>query len=378
MRATELSPRRRIAFLTWRDTDHPDGGGSEVYVESVARGLVGRGHHVTILCAEHGDAPRDQVIEGVRVRRRGGRLTVYLHGLLFLLSREGRRQDLVVDVINGLPFAAPLVRRRGLVALVHHVHREQWRIIYPGRWGRLGWFCESRITPRLYRRVPHITVSEASRADLHALGVSPELVTLIHNGTPPSFATPVPLAATPRLCVLSRLVPHKRVEDAVDVLAALARDVPGIELDIIGDGWWAQRVQARVDELGVSEGVTMHGHVDEPTKAALLDAAWLMLLPSVKEGWGIAILEAASHRTPTIAYQDAGGVNESIRDGQTGVLVRDVEEMTASARSLLTNPDRLARMGERAQENARLYTWDEAVQEFERMLEKFGAVTDRM
>ena len=136
----------RVLFLSWRDTTHPDGGGSEVYVEEVARGLAGRGHDVTVLCASYDGAPRESVVDGVRIRRRGGRLTVYLHGLLFLLSRR-RHDDLVVDVINGIPFGSPLVRRRGVVALVHHVHREQWRIIYPGLWGRVGWFVESRLTP---------------------------------------------------------------------------------------------------------------------------------------------------------------------------------------------------------------------------------------
>ncbi len=43
----------RIAFLTWRDTPHPDGGGSEVFVESVGRELVAMGHEVTLVCARH-------------------------------------------------------------------------------------------------------------------------------------------------------------------------------------------------------------------------------------------------------------------------------------------------------------------------------------
>ena len=151
----------RVTFLTWRDTGHPDGGGSEVYVEEIARRLVARGHEVTVLCARTRGPARSRE-HGVRFLRRGGRLTVYLHGLLHLLSPTGRRQDVVVEVINGLPFGARLVRRRGLVALVHHLHRDQWRMIYPGLGGRLGWFVESRVTPRLYRDVPHVTVSEAT------------------------------------------------------------------------------------------------------------------------------------------------------------------------------------------------------------------------
>ena len=121
----------RVAFLSWRDTTHPDGGGSEVFVESVGRELALRGHAVTLVCARHPGAARRETRDGVRLRRLGGRLTVYLWGLAWLV-RHRRDVDVVVDVVNGLPFASPLVRRHGVVALVHHVHAEQWRIIYPG------------------------------------------------------------------------------------------------------------------------------------------------------------------------------------------------------------------------------------------------------
>lgn len=151
----------RIVFLTWRDTTHPDGGGSEVFVESVGRELVERGHEVTVLCARHAGAARREVLDGVRLRRLGGRLTVYLWGLAWLV-RHRRDVDVVVDVVNGLPFASPLVRRHGVVALVHHVHAEQWRIIYPGLAGRIGWFVESRVVPLLYCGRPFLTVSDSS------------------------------------------------------------------------------------------------------------------------------------------------------------------------------------------------------------------------
>ena len=53
--------------------------------------------------------------------------------------------------------------------------------------------------------------------------------------------------------------------------------------------------------------VSLLGFVDEDTKHAELAAAWLALAPSVKEGWGLCVVEAASHGVPTIAYHDAGG-----------------------------------------------------------------------
>src|ERR671936_2742267 len=116
-----------VLFLNWRDTSNPEGGGSEVYVERVAAGLAGRGHPVTLFCAAHPGAPADERVGDVRVVRRGGRLTVYLHA--WWAHHTGRlgRHEVVVDVQNGLPFLSVLWCRRPVVVLVHHVHREQWR-----------------------------------------------------------------------------------------------------------------------------------------------------------------------------------------------------------------------------------------------------------
>ncbi|WP_284285184.1 glycosyltransferase [Arsenicicoccus piscis] len=47
----------RIAFLSWRDLTHPEGGGAERYAQTVCAGLAARGHDVTLLCADHGRAP---------------------------------------------------------------------------------------------------------------------------------------------------------------------------------------------------------------------------------------------------------------------------------------------------------------------------------
>ncbi|SHF59277.1 Glycosyltransferase involved in cell wall bisynthesis [Jatrophihabitans endophyticus] len=358
--------RRRICLLMWRDTDHPDGGGSEVYVEHMARWLAARGHDVTVVCAAHAAAPADELRDGVRFRRRGGRLTVYLHGLAYLLGR-GRRTDVVVDVANGVPFFTPLVRRRGLRTLVHHVHREQWQIIFPGLRGSIGWWIESRVAPVVYRRVPYMTVSEASRADLGRLGVAPERIRIVHNG----IDVPHPSAlrarsATPRVCVLGRLVPHKQVEHALETVASLRHAIPDLRLDVVGDGWWSAPLRDAAERAGVDDLVTFHGHVSDRERDALLDSAWLLLVPSVKEGWGIVIMEAAARGVPALAYAHAGGVTEAIVDGETGVLVADRPALTAETARLLTDTEARLAMGKAARERAQDFGWTASCAAFER------------
>jgi len=360
---------RRVVFLVWRDTAHPDGGGSEVYVEHMARWLASRGHSVTIQCAAHPNAPADEVRDGVRFRRRGGRLTVYLHGLAYLLSPAGRHADVVVDVHNGLPFASPLVRRGPVRVLVHHVHREQWQIIYPGLRGRVGWWLESRFAPFVYRRRPYLTVSQSSRADLISLGVAADRIDVICNGIDvPHPSRQLPRSATPRLVVLGRLVPHKQVEHALESVATLASSLPEVRLDVIGDGWWHPQLTEHAVRLGVADRVTFHGQVSDAERDRLLDEAWLMLVPSVKEGWGIAIMEAAARAVPAIGYRSAGGVTESIQDGETGLLVDTRAELTERARELLTDTEARLAMGKRARERAGQFDWQSSAARFEQLI----------
>jgi glycosyltransferase involved in cell wall biosynthesis len=350
-----MSGNQRVAILTWRDTTHPDGGGSELFVERVARELVRRGHQVTVVCARHPGAARRERVDGVEIVRAGGRLTVYPRGLAWVLRRR-RHVDVVVDVINGLPFAAPLLRRRGLVALVHHLHEEQWHLIYPGLWGRIGWFVESRVVPRLYRRVPVLTVSEASRRDLVRVGFPADAVRVAHNGVDREPVA-VPESVTPRLVVLARLVPHKRVEHAFELVERLAVQHPDLHLDVVGEGWWRPELEKDLGARGLGERVTLHGRVPDDERDRLLARAWALVLPSVREGWGIVVLEAAAQGTPAAVYRGAGGVEEAVVDGQTGLVATDLDDLVRQTGRLLTDRELRERLGSQAQARAREFTW---------------------
>jgi glycosyltransferase involved in cell wall biosynthesis len=343
-----------VLFLNWRDRRHPEGGGSEQYVHRVAEGLAAAGLRVRLFCAAHDRAPADEVVAGVQVVRRGGRFGVYPRGLAHVRRHRPR---LVVDVQNGIPFASPLVTRAPVVVLLHHVHREQWPILFGPRLGALGWWVESRFAPWVYRGCRYVTVSAATADELADLGVSPDRITVVHNGVDPGPPVAVPPAAGPRLVTVGRLVPHKRVEHAIDVVARLRAGHPGLTLDVVGEGWWGGRLRAHARERGVDDLVRFHGFVDERTKHELLAGAWLHLCPSVKEGWGLVVTEAAGHGVPTVAYRSAGGLRESVLDGRTGVLVDDLDAMVTAVDRLLTDPRERAGLGAAARHRAGARTW---------------------
>ncbi|TWD83711.1 glycosyltransferase involved in cell wall biosynthesis [Kribbella amoyensis] len=354
-----------VLILNWRDTTNPEGGGSERYVEEVAKGLAVLGWSVTVLCAAYPGSPREANRDEVRYLYRGSKVTVYLRGLLHTWSR---RPDHVIDVQNGLPFFTRLVRRDGVVVLVHHVHQEQWPVVYPGWRGRFGWWLESRVAPRLYRDCRYVTVSSASRDELLDLRVDAARIDVIHNGTDPAPARQLPQASVPTVVCVGRIVPHKQVEHAVDAIGVARRTMPDARLIVVGSGWWEDSLRAYVRECGLEDAVEFRGHVSEDDKHAAYDEAWVLALPSLKEGWGLVVGEAAGHGVPTVAYRSAGGPTESVRDGRTGVLVDDRAEFCATITRLLAEQGERQRLAAGALATAGAFTWAATVRSFDRIL----------
>lgn len=349
----------RVLFLNWRDTRHPEGGGSEVYVENVARSLAAAGHDVTIFCAMYEGAEDRETVDGVHYVRAGSKLSVYPEAVRRLRRREFGHLDAIVDVQNGIPFMSRAVAgATPVVVLVHHVHREQWPVVYDRVRARVGWWIESQVAPRLYRDCTYVAVSDRTASELTELGVHDSRITVIHNGIEQAPGLDVERAEHPHIVVVGRLVPHKRVEHVLRAAAVLRRRHPGLRISVVGDGWWSGRLRRVAQTLGVEDVVTFRGFVDEKTKHEILESAWVLALPSLKEGWGIVVMEAATHGVPAVAYRSAGGVTESIVDGETGLLVEGgVIEFTRALDSLLSDAPMTDRMGAAARERTDQFTW---------------------
>jgi glycosyltransferase involved in cell wall biosynthesis len=368
---------RSVLLLCWRDAGHPQGGGSEAYLQRIGAQLAASGIAVTLRTARYRGAPRHEVVDGVRINRAGGAYSVYVWALLAMAAaRLGLgplrrvRPDVVVDTQNGLPFLARLIYGRRVVLLVHHCHREQWPVAGPVL-GRIGWFVESILSPRLNRHNQYLTVSLPSARDLVALGVNGAQIAVVRNGLDeaPAQSLSGPRAAAPRVVVLSRLVPHKQIEDALEAVAQLLPRIPGLHLDIVGDGWWRERLVDYVRRLGITAAVTFHGHVDDLTKHHVLQFAWVHVLPSRKEGWGLAVVEAAQHGVPTIGYRSSGGLVDSIVDEVTGILVDSHAELVGRLEELLADPVLRDQLGAKAHTRSGEFSWAQSADGMRDVLE---------
>ena len=203
-------------------------------------------------------------------------------------------------------------------------------------------------------------------AELGEHGVDAARVAVVHNGTDPVVPLSPGTSATPMLATVGRLVPHKQVEHAIDVAVALRDEHPGLELHVVGGGWWDDELRAHAERVGAGDTVVFEGHVDEARKHEVYEKAWLHLMPSLKEGWGLVIGEAGVHGTPTIAYASAGGVCESIDDGRSGLLVDDPHGCSPPPAACSPTRAERARLAEGARAMSHSYSWDSAQEPFAR------------
>jgi glycosyltransferase involved in cell wall biosynthesis/O-antigen/teichoic acid export membrane protein len=350
-----MERKLHILVLTDRDWMHPQGGGTGTNLYGQIARWTAWGHRVTVIAGDYpGAEPVQRLGPNLVLHHMGSRRTVFAHAAWAVRRRRvGADADIVVEVINGIAFFTPLWLRRPRVALVHHVHRRMY-VVEHGRIGSLAAFLLETVPLRfLYRATPFLTISEAAKRDLVALGVPADRIHVAYLGVEPVQFRQGERASEPTLLFLGRLKQYKRIEVVLDCLEA----VPEARLEIAGDGNHRPALEAEIERRGLADRVVMHGHVDEDAKTELYARAWVSLTASSAEGWCLTVMEAAACGTPSAALR-VGGLPESIVEGETGVLADSPQELASRVRELLRAPAERDRLGAAAEARARTFTWE--------------------
>lgn len=169
--------------------------------------------------------------------------------------------------------------------------------------------------------------------------------------------------------MLGRLVPHKQIEHALEAAKSLRGTYPNLRVDIVGDGWWSDNLVSEARTLGVDDITEFHGYVSETRKQELLARSGVLAMPSLKEGWGQVIMEAAAFGVPAVGYRSAGGVADAIVHDETGLLVDDsVGAFREGIDRMLSDEHTRNRYGVQAQKRCHEFGWDSTVDQFETLL----------
>ena len=222
-----------------------------------------------------------------------------------------------------------------------------------------------------------VCASSAIREMLAADGVPPERTTVVYEGidvdridrAPPldlhrEFHFPVgcPVAGN-----VAALVPHKGQRHLVDATARLVRDVPDVRVLIVGAGALEGELARQIRRLHLEAHVILTGfRSDVPSLLKGLD---LFVMSSVTEGLGTSVLDAMAAGLPVVGTR-AGGIPESVVDGETGLLAppRDAPGLARAIADLLRDAPRRRAFGDAGRRRAR------AVFSAERMVDETAAV----
>jgi glycosyltransferase involved in cell wall biosynthesis len=367
----------RILVLNWQDLANPHSGGAEIHLHEVFGRLAGRGHRVALLASGWSGAPARAEADGIEIHRAGGRHTYSLAAPAhYRRHLAAEPWDVVVEDLNKVPLFAPLWVKRPLALLVHHLFGATAFREASAPFAAATWLLE-RPLGRLYRGVPTIAVSESTAEDLVDRGLSRADVAVVPNGVDLAFFSPdpaVPRAPRPTFLYLGRLKRYKRVDLAIDAVARLRREGIDATLVVAGRGDDEPRLRERAHAAGARAAVRFEGFVTEARKRELLRTAWATVLASPKEGWGITNVEAAACGTPAVAA-DSPGLRESVRHGETGLLVPygDAAALAAALGRLAADQAEVARLGAGARGFAQAFSWDGAAARVEAHLASVAA-----
>lgn len=309
--ATATRDRCRILLYNWRDVRHPDAGGAEVFTHEVLKRLVDRGHEATLFAAAFDGCDQTTDIDGVEVVRAGGRYTVYGQAMRHYRDVRGDF-DVVIDEVNGPPFLTPTYVDEPVVALIHHVLREEWFYELPFPVDSLSYHLQDWWL-KLYRSVPTVTVSQSTERELRDLGFEDVTVAPEGIGVEPLSAVPAK-PDRPTFLFVGRMARPKRPDHALGAFEHLRDHYPDARLHMVGDGDMLPALRANA-----GDGVRFHGYVSEERKRQLMKESHVLLVPSVREGWGLVVTEANAMGTPAVGY-NVKGLRDSIRNGENGLL----------------------------------------------------------
>lgn len=361
----------RILLVNWQDRENPQAGGAEIHLHEIFGRLASQGHEVSLLCGGWPGCPPRTMLDGIEVVRVGTRNTFRLVARRGYKEHfAGRPVDVLVEDINKMPLHTPRWGDTPVVAVVPHLFGSTVFRELPLPLATAVWLSERPI-PFVYRGVPFQAISQSTADDLVQRGIDPERIRVIYCGIDSHHFTPDPGARsdTPLFTYLGRLKRYKAVDLVLQGFAKA--NVPNARLEIAGAGDYRPSLERLASSLDLGDRVTFLGRIGEAEKLRLLRRAWALVFTSPKEGWGITNLEAAACGTAVIA-SNSPGIRESVRDGETGFLVRhgDVEELASAMKRLAADRALAERLGQQGRVFSETFTWDRAATETARHLQE--------
>jgi glycosyltransferase involved in cell wall biosynthesis len=366
-----------ILILNWKDVKNPHVGGAEVIAFEFAKRLVKEGHNLTFFSRTFPNCLKEEMIDGVRIVRRGNRLSVYLKAFLYYRNLK-KKPDRVIDMVNTICWQTPLYVPKGnRYAYVNQLAEEVFFFELSKPISYLAYLLE-KIQYLTYKDTRFLCYSNSTSTDLQRLGINKRKISLFPMGLDHErYKTGGAKTKYPLFVYVGRLVRMKRVDLCIRAFKNVLKKDKHAKLAIIGNGPDEERLYSLVKKLQLSKSVAFvnknnfflkQNKLD--VKIKMMQKSWGLLLPSVKEGWGMVVTEAAASGTPSIV-SDVTGLRDSVVKNKTGLILSknpSKEELAGAMIKMIENSDLRNKMAKEAISWAKKFSWDKSYKEFKKII----------
>jgi glycosyltransferase involved in cell wall biosynthesis len=369
---------QRVAFVS--DSIMPyHHGGKERRLYEISKRLVGDNREVHIYTMQWWDGPKVIKHEGVYLhaisklyplytRDRRSIVQALMFGLATLKLITERFDEIDVDHMPFFPlFSARIVtwlKRKRLHTTWHEVWGKQyWKEYLGGISGLFGY-----ITEELAFRMPDVIISNSVHTTerLRSAGVKKDIQTIpLGVDLDTIYAAPVSDEASDVIFV-GRLLNHKHADHLVAAIARVKETVPDIRCKIIGTGPERKLISKLISKLSLKENIQMIERVERHEDLyGLMKASKMLVLPSVREGFGLTVIEANAAGIPVITTShENNAAKDLILEGVNGLLVEPNE--TDIAKKIIQLLNRGADMDVRR--DIEQYDWSRVVKHLEQAI----------
>ncbi|MCS7259135.1 MAG: glycosyltransferase family 4 protein [candidate division WOR-3 bacterium] len=362
----------RILVINWRCIKNPLAGGAEIYFQEIFRRIVKKGYAVTQLAVKYPGAQENETIDGIKIIRIGTPNTFN-----FAVYREvphilaEQNFDLVIDDLNKIPFFSPWLTKKPVLALMMHLFRKSIfkEVSFP--LASYVYLAESLI-PLCYKNNYFVAISESSKKDLINIGIAAPKIFVIPPGVDlnlykPNFA----LKGEKIILHVGRLKRYKSIDHLLYATKELSKKRRDFQVVILGTGDDEVRLKDLTMSLGIKDLVTFSGYVTEEEKIKYYQKAKVLVENSIKEGWGMIVIEANACGTPVIAAKSPG-LTDAVCDGVSGYLYEygNIKELTEKIELLLDNDELNYKMANAGINWAKNFSWESSAEAMFNLINK--------
>lgn len=337
-------------------------GGAEIFTHEIAKRWVEAGHQVILCTSSFTGCQTEEYSDGIKIVRVGsGRFSFYKKAKQFFeITFPKEKYDIVIDEINTRPFFAPeFAKNCKVVALIHQLAKEYWFYEVPPPVSWIGYYFLEKHWLSKYRDVLTVTVSESTYNDLAGLGFKNVVIVPEGLNFTPVDNLPQKLGH-PVIIYSGRLTKAKRPNHALEAFKLVKQKVPDAELVFLGDGLLMPKLQKKA-----VSGVKFCNKLSNGERRSELEKGWVLVNPSVREGWGLNVIEANALGIPCVAY-DVPGLRDSVKDGVTGLLAQpeNISQLAEQITSLLLDAEKRQLLAGNALEYSKNFSWDKTASAF--------------